>query len=82
MVQEGGTHASSDSATVTASDDFADDCGLYSPMLSPRRAAAAAAASSHSRSCSSSAEVRSGRDAPPHLLPLPYQGRPAGSSAL
>ena len=26
---------SSDSATV--SDDFADDCGLYSPMLSPRQ---------------------------------------------
>mmetsp|Transcript_535 Transcript_535/g.1611 ORF Transcript_535/g.1611 Transcript_535/m.1611 type:complete len:721 (+) Transcript_535:147-2309(+) len=52
VVQAGGANALSDSATVTASDDFADDCGLYSPMLSPRRSAGG----HHSRSCSSSAE--------------------------
>lgn len=62
VVQAGGANALSDSATVTASDDFADDCGLYSPMLSPRRSAGG----HHSRSCSSSAEVCS----PPHLLTL------------
>jgi len=37
---------SSDSATV--SDDFADDCGLYSPMLSPRQRGEAASRGSSS----------------------------------
>lgn len=63
VVRASRVRSSSDrqSDSATASDDFADECGVYSPMLSPRRGNSGTG--DHSRSASS-AEVRLPLDHP------------------